>query len=75
MTVTDVELRLKKAYPDSEVMVTDLTGTSDHYEVRIATAAFRNLNRMEQQRAVMSVFSDELKTGEMHALTIKTLTK
>lgn len=64
--------RLQTAYPDASIQVIDLTGTEDHYHVEIATRAFKGLSRINQHKAVMSVFDSELKTGEIHALTIKT---
>lgn len=75
MTKTEVETKLKSAYPDCELVVTDLTGTENHYEVRIASERFTGLNRIQCHKAVMAVFSPELASGEIHALAIKTLVK
>jgi stress-induced morphogen len=75
MTPNDLESRLKNHFPDADVLVTDLTGTEDHYEVRIASKAFHGRSRIEQQRQVMGALDAELKSGEVHALTIKTLVK
>ena len=71
----DIHERLKTSYPDGEIDVVDLTGTHDHYQVRVTSAAFAGMSRIEQQRHVMKVFSLELQSGELHALTIKTVTK
>lgn len=73
MTTSEIEMRLKATYPESEVLVTDLTGTSDHFEVRIATAALKHLSRVAKHQAIMKVFDVELKSGELHALSIKTI--
>lgn len=67
--------RLQTAYPDGSVEVFDLTGTQDHWQVAITSNAFKGLSRIQQQRHVMNVFDAELKTGEVHALTIKTQIK
>ena len=75
MTPEQMENRLKSHFPDGDVLVLDLTGTHDHYEVRIASTVFKGATRMECQRRVMAAFAEELKTGEVHALTIKTLVK
>lgn len=75
MTPEQVKARLEQAYPDGAVEVVDLTGTHDHYQVLIVSQAFEGLNRIQQQRHVMAVFDAELKTGEVHALTIKTALK
>jgi stress-induced morphogen len=75
MTIEMMKDRLQKAYPDAQVDVIDLTGTSDHWEVYVETGAFHGLSRIQQHQAVMSVFGPELKTGEVHALSIKTKIK
>ncbi|MGZ5279622.1 MAG: BolA/IbaG family iron-sulfur metabolism protein [Pseudobdellovibrionaceae bacterium] len=67
--------RILKAYPDAQVDVIDLTGTQDHWEVYVESQAFQGLSRIQQHQAVMSVFGPELKTGEVHALSIKTKIK
>jgi stress-induced morphogen len=75
MTVAQMKERLQMAYPDGQIEVVDLTGTMDHWQVAIASQAFKGLSRLQQQRHVMDVFQPELKTGEVHALTIKTMIK
>jgi stress-induced morphogen len=75
MKAEDMEKKLLLAYPGCEVHVIDLTGTSDHFEVHIASDSFRKLSRIDQHKGVMAVFSEELKTGEVHALSIKTMTR
>ncbi len=75
MTIEQMQSRLKTAYPDGTIDVVDLTGTRDHWQVAVASQAFKGLSRIEQQRHVMRVFDPELKTGEVHALTIKTTVK
>lgn len=72
MTPEQMKSRLEKAYPGCPVEVVDLTGTHDHYQVVIVSDAFRGLSRIQQHKHVMGVFSEELKTGEVHALTIQT---
>lgn len=64
--------RLESAFPESDIQVVDLTGTEDHYEVFVRSPAFKGLTRIEQQRKVMDAFAPELKTGEVHALSIRT---
>lgn len=79
MKIDQMKQRLVSAYPDansdSEIRVHDLTGTSDHWEVEVKSAAFNGLSRIEQHQHVMKVFAPELKTGEVHALSIKTTIK
>ena len=75
MSPEQMKARLQSAYPDGTIEVVDLTGTKDHWQVMIKSAVFAGLSRIEQQRHVMRVFDPELKTGEVHALTIKTVIK
>lgn len=73
MTSESMEQRLRENFNDAEVAVLDLTGGQNHFEVRIRTKALDGLTRINQHKAVMSVFADELKTGEVHALSIRVL--
>lgn len=75
MKPEEMKKRLQTAYPDGSVEVVDLTGTNDHYQVQIVSKAFSGMSRIQAHKHVMEVFSAELKTGEVHALTIKTIEK
>lgn len=75
MSPNEIKDRLQNAYPDGDVDVTDLTGTQDHYSVYVASKAFEGLSRIQRHQHVMAVFDQELKSGEVHALTIRTETK
>lgn len=79
MTIDQMKQRLQATYPDAnpetEIQVIDLTGTRDHWQVLIKSSQFKDLSRIEQHQHVMKAFDPELKTGEVHALTIKTFIK
>ena len=72
MSPSQMKMRLQQSFPDSQVEVTDLTGTEDHYEVYVKSQVFQGLSRMDQHKKVMAAFQAELKTGEVHALSIRT---
>ncbi len=72
MTPEEVKTRLEQTYPESYVDVTDLTGTHDHYSVYVASKVFSGMSRIQRHKHVMEAFATELKSGEVHALTIKT---
>ena len=74
MTPQEIKNRLTENFPQSEIEVIDLTGTQDHYEVIVVSQLFQGLSRVQQHQKVMSCFGPELKTGEVHALSIKTKT-
>ncbi|MFN8791670.1 MAG: BolA/IbaG family iron-sulfur metabolism protein [Bdellovibrionales bacterium] len=75
MTLEQMKSRLTQSYPDGVIEVVDLTGTSDHWEVYVESQAFKGMSRIEQHQHVMGCFSPELKTGEVHALSIRTKIK
>ncbi len=79
MKIAEMKQRLIEFYPDADIeadiQVQDLTGTSDHWEVAVKSSAFKGLSRIEQHQHVMKAFAPELKTGEVHALSIKTIIK
>ncbi len=72
MSPNQIKERLESAFPGDQVDVLDLTGTEDHYEVFVKSAKFEGLSRIEQHQLVMKAFAEELKTGEVHALSIRT---
>lgn len=79
MTIDQMKQRLQNTYPDSnpitDIEVHDLTGTANHWEVLVKSSRFQGLSRIEQHQHVMRAFAAELKTGEVHALSIKTQIK
>lgn len=66
-----IEQLLKKAFPDSQITITDLLGDQDHWEVVIISKLFNEKTRIEQHKMVYKAL--EGKAGnEIHALKIKT---
>ena len=52
MTQAALEQRLNAAFPDSEIVITDLAGDGDHYKARIVSPAFAGLPRVRQHQLV-----------------------
>lgn len=75
MTPEQIKERLEQNYPGAKVEVYDLTGTEDHYEVFVESPVFTGMTRIQQHQHVMACLGPELKTGEVHALSIKTKIK
>ena len=73
MTAKDLLTKLEKEYPQSIINVHSEDDV--HFEVYIESSSFKGLTRVEQHQQVMKVFSEELKTGELHALALKTKEK
>ncbi len=79
MKIEEMKQRLVQYYPESnpitDIEVFDLTGTANHWEVTVKSIKFQGLSRVEQHQHVMKAFAPELKTGEVHALSIRTSIK
>lgn len=75
MSPSEMRTRLLEFFPNAQVEVHDLTGGGDHYEVFVGSTLLKGLSRIEQHQKVMSAFDRELKTGEVHALSIRTKTE
>lgn len=73
MTADQIVAKIRSALPDAEVTMTDLTGTSDHWQARIVSSAFAGQSLMQRHRVINAVLADELK-GAIHAFTMDTLT-
>ena len=71
MSADDLESRLRAAFPDAEIVITDLAGDGDHYRARIVSSAFTGLPRVRQHQLVNRALADVL-GGRLHALAIET---
>ena len=67
-----VKERIATALPGSEVEVKDLTGTGDHFEARVVSAEFDGKSMVDQHKLVYAPLQDWLKSGELHALALRT---
>lgn len=74
MTPDALKSRIEKLGPGTQVEVIDLTGTQDHYQTIIVSPAFEGKMMMDQHRMVMKILQQEIDSGEVHALTMKTFT-
>lgn len=69
----EIRALLGKAFPEADVELVDLTGTRDHYQVRIVSSAFEGKTPIEQHRLVYGALGDAMQ-GAIHALALKTYT-
>lgn len=61
--------KIRSVLPDAIVEMKDLTGTEDHWQARIVSAAFEGKSLIQRHRIVNEVLAEELK-GPIHALTM-----
>jgi acid stress-induced BolA-like protein IbaG/YrbA len=72
LTPEAIRQRIVGALPGSEVEIHDSTGTGDHFEARVVSPAFAGKSMVEQHQMVYAPLQDWLKSGELHALALKT---
>ncbi len=73
--MTDSELKsiLENGIDDSTVVVRDMTGTMDHFEVEVVSPLFQGKSLIEQHKIVHAAVGHHL-TTTIHALKITTKT-
>ncbi len=64
-----ITAKIRESLPDAVVELKDLTGTEDHWEAYIVSAAFAGKSLIQRHRLVMAALAHELK-GPIHALTL-----
>ena len=73
MNPEDIIAKIRNALPDAQVELEDLTGTKDHWQATIVSAAFEGKSLLERQRMVYAALAEEMK-GPIHAFTMRALT-
>jgi stress-induced morphogen len=72
LTETHIHDRIVAALPGARVLVTDYTGTGDHFRAEVAYAGFAGKSRVEQHRMVYDAVREEMADGSLHALSLAT---
>ena len=70
LTTEDVRKLIEDGIEGATAQVQDLTGTSDHFAIRVTAKAFQGKNRLEQHKMVHQALGDHLTTS-IHAVDIK----
>lgn len=52
----------------------ELDGDGQHFQALVVSPEFAGKNRVQRQQRVYQTLTDKLATGELHALSFKTLT-
>lgn len=71
----EVKERIESQIPDSMCQVHEFSGGQDHYSVVIVSDEFEGKTPLARHRMVMALFREEVDSEEVHALSIKALTK
>ena len=73
MEVDGVKELLETRLKGAKVEAVDLTGTFDHFEVRVEWVEFKGKSLIQQHQLVNKALEDALEDGRIHALKIKTV--
>ncbi len=71
MTLEEVQKKLELGIDQSEVT---MEGDGCNCSAVIVSPIFEGLSLLQRQRAVLGVVKEEIKSGELHALSVKTFT-
>jgi stress-induced morphogen len=70
----EIESLIRAAFPDAEVVMTDLAGDNDHWSAQVRSAAFKGKTRVQQHQMVYAALQGRM-GGELHALQLQTAPK
>ncbi len=73
LTIEQVKELIESGIAGSMAEVSDMTGTSDHFEAVVTSAAFEGVSLIQRHKMVYEALGDAM-TGPIHALKLKTLT-
>ena len=74
MSSVEIEKLIKAAFPDADVVMTDLAGDNDHWSAQIKSAAFKGKTRVQQHQMVYAALEGRM-GGVLHALQLQTSAK
>ncbi len=72
MQARDIEDLIRASFPDAQITVEGNDGV--HMAAMVIDESFRNMNRVQQQRAVYAALKGKMDgtNGELHALALTT---
>lgn len=71
MQIEQVKQLIEQGLPGSNVSV---DGDGVHFEAIVVSDQFEGLNRIKRQQLVYQTVNEYVQSGELHALSMKTLT-
>jgi acid stress-induced BolA-like protein IbaG/YrbA len=71
MEIQRVEELIAAGIPGAQVSA---VGDGSHFEATVVSEAFAGLTPIKKQRLVMDTVREQIASGELHALSIKTFT-
>jgi len=74
MKGSDIEAMIRAAFPDAEIVMTDLAGDDNHWSASVKSAAFKGKTRVAQHQMVYAALQGNM-GGVLHALQLTTAAK
>ena len=71
VTPADIQAYIAQGLPCEHLAV---DGDGAHFEALIVSAAFEGQSRIQRQQAVYKALGGRMESGEIHALSMRTLT-
>jgi acid stress-induced BolA-like protein IbaG/YrbA len=72
MTIEEIKQKLTLGFKDAVITI---DGDGCNCSALIISDEFTGISLLNRQKKILSLVSDEIKSGELHALTIKARTK
>jgi acid stress-induced BolA-like protein IbaG/YrbA len=72
MTVDEIKQRLLSGFENADITI---DGDGCNCSAMIVSDEFEGVSLLNRQKKVLALVSDEIKSGELHALSIKARTK
>ncbi len=70
----ELSASIKRAIPDAQVTLEDLSGGGDHFQINVVSKAFAGLSLIRQHQMVYGALQAELASEAIHALALNTST-
>jgi stress-induced morphogen len=76
MSPDEIRSRIRASLPDAQVHVVDTTGTGDHFDATVVSAAFAGKSLVQQHQLVYGAVKDLISgpAAPIHALALTTRT-
>jgi len=71
MTGDEIVQRVRSLYPDA---VVEATGADCSFEISVISDTFDGCNTLQRQKPILALFKEDIRSGTLHALTIKART-
>lgn len=74
MTAEDIQQKIEATIEGASAEVRDYTGSGDHFEVLVVSAAFEGKPLVKRHKMVYAALGAAVDGTNIHALALKTLT-